>query len=87
MNRIFVYVLVWAVMVAGTLLQVVIFNSSATANLKNLGVVAIAVAEILLAATFYLNLRYEPKILALFPILAILAVVVFITAATLAVGM
>ncbi len=74
-------------MIVGTILQAVIYSTSAATSIKNFGILTVAIVEVALSAAFFMNLRYEPKILALFPILAILAVAVFITAATLAVGM
>ncbi len=81
------YVIVWLIMVAGTVWQLVILRTYGGTGAGDMGIVAIAVAEVLLSAGFYWNLRYETKILSLFPLIAIVTIAVFMIAAILSIGM
>lgn len=67
-----VYIAVWAVLVAATILEVVTRFLSATISLLVLGIVIIATVKALLIASYFQHLRYETKMLAILPIAGLL---------------
>ena len=68
MKKTTMYVTIYGFMVAATLLQVFIATTSLSAYFKGLGIVVLAIAEVLFSAGYFLNLRYESRALAILPI-------------------
>ncbi len=66
------YIAVWAVLVAATILEVVTRFLPAAVSLLVLGIVIIASVKALLIASFFQHLRYETKFLAILPISGLL---------------
>ncbi len=66
------YVAVWALLVAATIMEVVTRFLPATVSLLVVGIIVIATIKAVLIASYFQHLRYETKILALLPIGGIL---------------
>ncbi len=65
------YLALWISTVAVTVIEVIIATSSASAGLKQVSIILLTLAEAVAAAAFYLNLRYETRLLSLLPIAAL----------------
>ncbi len=66
------YVAVWALLVAATIMEVVTRFLPAAVSLLVVGIIVIATIKAVLIASYFQHLRYETKILALLPIGGIL---------------
>lgn len=62
------YIAVWSLLVAATILEVVTRFLPAQISLLISGIIVIATAKAILIALFFQHLRYETKILSLIPI-------------------
>ena len=72
------YVEVWAVLVAGTLLEVFTRSIQAAAFIVVLGIISISIVKALVIASFYQHLRYENKALLILPVAALIALATLI---------
>ncbi len=66
------YIMIWVLLVAATILEVVTRFLPAGISLLIGGILLIATVKVLLIASFYQHLRYETKILAMLPIAGLL---------------
>ncbi len=66
------YVAVWALLVAATIMEVVTRFLPAAVSVLVVGIIVIATIKAVLIASYFQHLRYETKILALLPIGGIL---------------
>jgi caa(3)-type oxidase subunit IV len=71
--RIF-YGIVWAILVGGTIMEVLTRSLPAAVSLIILVIIGIACTKALLIALYYMGLRYEPLTLAILPLTAFIIV-------------
>jgi len=86
MNKATLYLSVWGLMVAATLIEIYIFTTSLPELFKVSSILALAIAQSLANAAFFQNLRYEKKIIALLPLLSIVVLCTLLVTAVLSVG-
>jgi len=87
MNKTAVYMGIWGLMVAATLLEVFIFTTNLSVESKTASILALAIVQALSNAAFFQNLRYEKKIIAFLPLLSIIGLCTLLVTAILSVGM
>jgi heme/copper-type cytochrome/quinol oxidase subunit 4 len=86
MNKTWVYIGVWGFMVATTLLEIYTFTTSLSVMDKTVGIMALAFAQVIANATFFLNLGYEKKIVMVLPIIALIVLQTLLVTAIVSVG-
>ncbi len=74
MNRLWLYIVIWALMILATFVQIYVVRTSASAAFKNIAVIIIAAIEAVTAAAYYQNLRHEPKVMSLLPVSGLLVI-------------
>ena len=87
MNKTALYMSIWGLMGAATMLEVFIFTTDLSVESKTASILALAIAQALSNAAFFQNLRYEKKIIAFLPLLSIIGLCTLLVTAILSVGM
>jgi heme/copper-type cytochrome/quinol oxidase subunit 4 len=87
MRKLTLYISIWGLMVAATLVEIYIFTTSLSVQYKVASILTLAVAQAITNAAFFQNLRYEKKIISLLPILSIVVLCTLLVTAILSVGM
>ena len=87
MKKVTLYVSIWGLMVAATLVEIYIFTTTLSVEYKVSSILALAIAQAITNAAFFQNLRYEKKIIALLPILSIVVLCTLLVTAVLSVGL
>ncbi len=67
------YIVIWVILVAATLLEVETRFLSGTAQFLLAGIIAISSAKALIIALYFQHLRYESKSIKVIPLLGLLA--------------
>ncbi len=67
------YVVIWAILVAATLLEVETRFLSGTAQYLVAGIIAISSAKAVIIALYFQHLRYESRAIKVLPLMALLA--------------
>lgn len=67
------YVVIWAILVAATILEVETRFLSQTAQFLVAGIIAISSAKAVIIALYYQHLRYESRAIKVLPLLALIA--------------
>ncbi len=67
------YVVIWAILVAATILEVETRFLSGTAQFLVAGIIAISSAKAVIIALYYQHLRYESRAVKILPLLALVA--------------
>ncbi len=68
-----VYVVIWAILVAATILEVETRLLSGAAQFLVAGIIAISSAKAVIIALYYQHLRYESRAVKVLPLLALIA--------------
>ena len=87
MKKVTLYVSIWGLMVAATLVEIYIFTTTLSVEYKVSSILALAIAQAITNAAFFQNLRYEKKIIALLPILSLVVLCTLLVTAVLSVGL
>ena len=83
MSKTTLYTAIWGILVAATILEVLTRSLPAAFSLVVIGIIAISTFKAVLIASFYQNLRYEVKALAIVPIFAVVTLSVLLATAIL----
>jgi cytochrome c oxidase subunit 4 len=67
------YVVIWAILVAATILEVETRFLAGTAQFLVAGIIAISSAKAIIIALYFQHLRYESKTIQMLPLLALIA--------------
>ncbi len=67
------YVVIWVILVAATILEVETRFLSGTAQLLVVGIIAISSAKAVVIALYFQHLRYESRAIKVLPLLALIA--------------
>ncbi len=67
------YVVIWVILVAATILEVETRFLSGTAQLLVAGIIAISSAKAVVIALYFQHLRYESRAIKVLPLLALIA--------------
>jgi heme/copper-type cytochrome/quinol oxidase subunit 4 len=86
MKKVSLYISIWGLMVAATLVEIYIFTTSLSVQYKVVSILTIAIVQAITNAAFFQNLRYEKKVLSLLPILSIVVLCTLLVTAILSVG-
>lgn len=78
MNKTRLYLYVWAVLVAFTLIEVGALFTPLTRTLVVLSIAALASIKAVLVASFYQHLKYEDNSLRIFPLTFLALTIIFI---------
>ena len=82
-----IYVALWALLVLATLAEVTVRSLSISLSVLIIGIIAISTAKAVSIALYFQHLRYEPKVLAILPLAAIVVLSTLLITALLSLGM
>ncbi len=86
MDRKTLYISIWGLLVAATFGEIYIFTTALSVEYKAVSILILAGSQAVTNAAFFMNLRYEKKVISLLPLLAIITISTLIVTAILSVG-
>jgi cytochrome c oxidase subunit 4 len=83
MNRSWLYIIIWVVLSALTVVEVLTLLAPLDHTAVTLAILTSASFKALLVASFYQHLKYEPNSLRIFPLFVLILIVLFVLLAQL----